>query len=689
MIFEDVKTKGFNTVLLSPCLKQKPFNPEAIIDHFAISSSVLETPENNVTVLSDELQLKEVTNQASIKGLTPIMELPWRYASTHHPFTKENKYYDWFLRDKERNLIHPVRPIKERKVRTDVILWNYNNEKVWNFMIKIMMHYTHLGAKGFSFDNPILVDDPNSPPLSFWQKAISHIRKPYPSTIFLANTRNRNGDIMNVKFRDKDINDLNEAGFDAYFNNTKYWNLRDDTAHYTVSPLNMREMDSVSFAETHKTYKVTNDPTFKEYKDNNEAWKLRTALAAMLSKHFLLPSGSDINNTDFITKLMELKKLYLCFAEEGHIIHPLPHTNNKILFFEKGCSQDQRAYIIANTDVENEQKFDLTDLMGIFFDQGLYDNEISKLIDVSPEKESHKNIDLSTAMSITLAPGHLWALLHGDPDAKPEEPKVYTEQEHNLARFIAGIGHDIRSPLNAAGFVPLMLEALDEMLNKTPHLKNSKYYANMIYYANIIEKSFHRAIAQLALLKDAVDYSKTLQIKINRQPFSLKNAIIDTKELLSGPAEKANIEIIVDPDMDKDLKDIRIHADRESMRRVLENLFGNAIKYNKREGRKEKGYIRISGEIINEDGKDYYKVSVADNGKGIPHDNLQNIYRFNHRGAEDETQTQQAPGIGENKGIGLWNVKLFVEAHGGEVGVNSEFGKGSTFTFTLPIQIPD
>ena len=87
-------------------------------------------------------------------------------------------------------------------------------------------------------------------------------------------------------------------------------------------------------------------------------------------------------------------------------------------------------------------------------------------------------------------------------------------------------------------------------------------------------------------------------------------------DILKKPAEKANVDIVLDENMDDILKDIRILADRDLIRSVLDNLIGNAIKYNKKEGQ-TKGIINISVEQINISGQDQIKVSIADNGNSI------------------------------------------------------------------------
>ncbi len=111
-------------------------------------------------------------------------------------------------------------------------------------------------------------------------------------------------------------------------------------------------------------------------------------------------------------------------------------------------------------------------------------------------------------------------------------------------------------------------------------------------------------------------------------------------------------------------------ADRRQIERVMNNLVGNAIKYSPEGSEVDVVVQAQNGQI---------KVSVTDTGRGIDKDELSHIFEKFYRG--------RGPSMGEVRGtgLGLSLVKLIVESHGGEVGVESEPGEGSTFSFTLPV----
>jgi len=109
-----------------------------------------------------------------------------------------------------------------------------------------------------------------------------------------------------------------------------------------------------------------------------------------------------------------------------------------------------------------------------------------------------------------------------------------------------------------------------------------------------------------------------------------------------------------------------VMADRSQIERVVTNLVINAIRYTK------EGQIRVGAELRGH----YVAVSVSDTGTGIPQEYLPHIF----------DKFVQVPGAATGgAGLGLAISRLIVEAHGGQISVQSELGHGSTFTFTLPL----
>lgn len=115
--------------------------------------------------------------------------------------------------------------------------------------------------------------------------------------------------------------------------------------------------------------------------------------------------------------------------------------------------------------------------------------------------------------------------------------------------------------------------------------------------------------------------------------------------------------------------DLVLFADAALMRRVFQNLIGNAIKY------------AAGGEVIMDaradESQGTVEIRVSDNGPGIDAQMLEKVFDKGESGSDDA-----------GTGLGLAIVKTFIEAHGGSVTVQSELGRGSTFILTLPGQAP-
>src|SRR5881397_2583448 len=111
-------------------------------------------------------------------------------------------------------------------------------------------------------------------------------------------------------------------------------------------------------------------------------------------------------------------------------------------------------------------------------------------------------------------------------------------------------------------------------------------------------------------------------------------------------------------------------CDADVIRRVLENLISNAVKFAKSDGTIR---LKVQGNAAD------VTISVSDDGQGIPPDQHEHIF-------EKFGQTESGVQHRHSTGLGLTFCRLAVEAHEGKIGVQSELGKGSTFWFTLPIR---
>lgn len=218
--------------------------------------------------------------------------------------------------------------------------------------------------------------------------------------------------------------------------------------------------------------------------------------------------------------------------------------------------------------------------------------------------------------------------------------------------FVANVSHELKTPLTSIkGFV----EALQDGAIKDPE--------QSVRFLSIISQHTDRMNKIISdLLQLSQIESKEFELKI--EPFSFKESIDEVIHSLKRSADEKSQDIHVDLHSE----DQGVLGDKYRINQALTNLLDNAIKYTP-----EKGTIKIQ----TQDKGDSVEIAVQDNGIGIPQKDLSRIFERFY--AIDKTRSRELGGTG----LGLSIVRHIVQAHGGEVKVESEMGKGSRFSFTL------
>jgi GAF domain-containing protein len=222
--------------------------------------------------------------------------------------------------------------------------------------------------------------------------------------------------------------------------------------------------------------------------------------------------------------------------------------------------------------------------------------------------------------------------------------------------FLANMSHELRTPLNAViGFSDLLLERMFGEMNE----KQENYVRN-------IQTSGKHL---LSLINDILDLSKIeagrmeLDVSSVHIPSALQNAMM----LIRERAQRQNVELScnVDPRI------AEIPADERKFKQIMLNLLTNAVKFTPEGGR-----VAVDVRLAN----GHLEVSVKDTGVGIAEQNREAVFE------EFRQVGRQYSGKQEGTGLGLALTRRFVELHGGTIKLQSELGKGSTFTFTIPMQ---
>ena len=235
-----------------------------------------------------------------------------------------------------------------------------------------------------------------------------------------------------------------------------------------------------------------------------------------------------------------------------------------------------------------------------------------------------------------------------------ESDSKQRELEHMRRDLIAWVGHDLQTPLTS---VRAILEALSDGVVEDPETA-SRYL-----------RTAQRDVNSLSALIDDLFQMAQLDtggFPLDRQNASLSDLVSDTLESFTEPAKQreikleGNVEYNVDP----------VNMDTQAIGRALNNLIGNALRHTPDQGRVSVWAHRTGKGI---------EVTVSDTGEGIREEDLPHVFESFYRGDAARSRSR-----GTGAGLGLAIARGIVQAHGGEIRVESKPGKGTLFTFTIP-----
>ena len=223
--------------------------------------------------------------------------------------------------------------------------------------------------------------------------------------------------------------------------------------------------------------------------------------------------------------------------------------------------------------------------------------------------------------------------------------------------FVSNVSHELRTPLTSIkGSVDNMLDGLTGPLNE----KQIRYLARIKSNTDRLSR----------LVNDLLDLSRIEAGRVEVRPATLPLTALaeEVAEHLKPLAAEKLIRIEV-PSPDPK---VIVWADRDKVTQILMNLVGNAIKFTPEQGKVSVAIERSENE--------YVRISVADTGPGILPEERSKIFSKFY---QIDSVNKQKP---KGSGMGLAISKALVEMQGGKIWVEGEVGRGSTFSFTLPIQ---
>jgi PAS domain S-box-containing protein len=211
--------------------------------------------------------------------------------------------------------------------------------------------------------------------------------------------------------------------------------------------------------------------------------------------------------------------------------------------------------------------------------------------------------------------------------------------------------HEVRSPLTAIkGYIDNLLEGVAGELPESV-----RYYLTRIGY------NTDRVVRLTNVLLD-LSRIEAGQMPVDLDVMSIRHVVTDVIKDLELVAKEKAISLQA-----HNITDVPVRADRDKLEQVLRNLIGNALKFT------SQGQVVVQSEITE---AERITITVVDTGCGIPPDHQQKVFNVFHRAPS---------GVPEGAGLGLAIAKGLVELQGGQIWVQSEPGRGSRFSFTLPV----
>ena len=247
----------------------------------------------------------------------------------------------------------------------------------------------------------------------------------------------------------------------------------------------------------------------------------------------------------------------------------------------------------------------------------------------------------------------LLAMLWDITEQRQNELDLIKAQEADKMKnaFIANMSHEIRTPLNA-------IVGFSRLITETDNASEQQEYLTIIN---------NNSDLLLQLINDILDFAKIESgtLNYNLSWVDLKDVC---QEVYISQSLKmtSDVALLYNGDM---LPSVRLRTDTQRIEQVLLNLLSNAIKCT------NQGFVSLSYEVEG----DFVRVSVTDTGIGIDKEKQASVFeRF-----------VKLDDIRQGTGLGLSICKMIIEKLGGEIGLRSELGKGSTFWFTLPLAVPE
>ncbi len=287
----------------------------------------------------------------------------------------------------------------------------------------------------------------------------------------------------------------------------------------------------------------------------------------------------------------------------------------------------------------------------IIYDIAISQTQLNQEILISNQVNGLSITAIALGLSIILWRSKLTRLLQREQIIKQNQ--ALFESNAQKDKFFSIIAHDLANPITSIiGFSDLLRERVQE-----------KKYEAVGHYAEIINQSVS---STHELLRNLMEWSRahTGRMDFKPEPVDLNGLVKEAEQLFAGALLQKKISLTVHIP-----ENTVVYADMHMISTILRNLISNAIKF-----------THVNGQIMLSVLKNphEYLITVSDNGVGISKASLDMLFRIDQNKSTRGTQNESGTGLG------LILCKELTEKHGGAIWVESEPGKGSTFTFSIP-----
>lgn len=237
---------------------------------------------------------------------------------------------------------------------------------------------------------------------------------------------------------------------------------------------------------------------------------------------------------------------------------------------------------------------------------------------------------------------------------KKMEIEMLKVREEYRREFLGNVSHELKTPLfTVQGYLSTLLDgAINDKTVRKKYLKRA-------------EKGVERLIYIVEDL-DMITKLEVGDLNLEFSEFDIVELIQNVFDLLELKADKKKISLAFN---NYHIQPISVFGDKDKIQQVVENLIVNSIKYGKKEGATEVAIVNLTNEKV--------LIRITDNGEGIEKQNIPRLFERFYRVDKSGSRTEGG------SGLGLAIVKHIIEAHNEKIYVESEFGIGSEFSFTL------